>query len=350
MSRKTYQLKHTLFVVLFTLSIIITSCTNGLGKSNTSATIIGAGGTFPAPLYQRWFSEYNKQKPNIRVIYQPIGSGAGVEQFTEGTIDFGGSDVAMKDDEIKKVKQGVILLPMTAGSIVIGYKLPNIKNPLKLSRSVIANIFLGKIQKWNDPAIAKTNPGVNLPDSPITVIHRSEGSGTTGIFTKFLSKISPEWKDKVGDGKAVDWPVGVGGKGNEGVAAQIQQLDGAIGYVEYGYAKQTKLKFADLENKAGKYITVTTKSVTKALDTVELPENLRAFIDDPTGEEAYPLVTYTWLLVYKKYEHENKAKTLKEVLSWALTQGQKNSEELGYVPLPEKVLQKVKTAVNQIQT
>jgi phosphate transport system substrate-binding protein len=341
--------RRTCFISLVLLSFVATSCMGSSNAKDATITIIGAGRTFPAPLYQRWFSEYNKQKPNIQVSYQAVGSGAGVEQFTTGTVDFGASDTAMKNEEIKKVKQGVILLPMTAGSIVLAYNLPNAKSGLQLSRKALADIFLGKLKNWNDPTIAKLNPGVNLPDSPITVIHRSEDSGTTDVFTKYLSKISPEWKEKVGEGKAVSWVVGLGGKGNDGVAAQIQQIEGAIGYVEYIYAKQTKMPTAKPENKAGKYIESTTESATKALNTAKLPENLRVFITDPDQEEAYPLVTYTWMMVYKKYDDANKANTLKEVLNWALTDGQKYSEELGYVPLPPDALEKVKNAINQIQ-
>jgi len=341
--------RQIFFISLVLLSLVVTSCMGSSNAKDANVTIIGSGGTFPAPLYQRWFSEYNKQKPNIQVSYQAVGSGAGVEQFTTGTVDFGASDTAMKDEEIKKVKQGVIMLPMTAGNIVLAYHFPNAKSGLQLSRQALADIFLGKVKTWNDPAIAKLNPGVDLPDSPITVIHRSEGSGTTDVFTKFLSKISPEWKEQVGEGKAVSWVVGLGGKGNAGVAAQIQQIDGAIGYVEYVYAREAKIPIAKLENKAGKYIEPTTESATKALDTAKLPENLRVFITDPDGEESYPLVTYTWMMVYKKYDDATKANTLKEVLNWALTDGRKFNEELGYIPLPPEALAKVKKAINQIQ-
>lgn len=344
------SVRRAFFLSLVVVSFIITSCIGHPSGGDVKVSLIGAGGTFPGPLYQRWFSEYNKQKPNIRVSYQPVGSGAGVEQFTGGTVDFGASDVAMKDEEIAKVKQGVILLPMTAGSIVLAYNLPDVKSGLKLSRQVYTDIFLGKINNWNDQSIAKVNPDVQLPNLPITVIHRADGSGTTGVFTKLLSAISPEWKSKVGEGKTVSWPVGVGGKGNEGIAAQIQQIEGAIGYLEYAYAKQINLTFASLENKAGKYVEPTPESDTKTLTKVNLPENLRAFITDPEGEDSYPLVTYTWLMAYKKYKDPNKAKTLKEVLEWGLTEGQKYSVELGYIPLPQEVAQKVKAAVEQIQS
>jgi|SRR5919199_2448962 phosphate transport system substrate-binding protein len=313
--------------------------------------LVGTGATFPAPLYQRWFQDLNGKYPKVQINYQPQGSGAGVEQFTKGTVDFGASDVAMKDDEITKVpddKGGVLLLPMTAGSIVLAYNLPDVQGELKLPRQVYTDIFLGKIKKWNDPAIANANPGVKLPDQNITIVHRSDGSGTTAVFTKHLSAISPEWKSKVGDGKTVQWPTGVGAKGNEGLTAQVQQTQGAITYVEYGYANNNKLKMASLENKKGKFVAPTDQSAAKTLETVQLPENLRAFITDPEGDEAYPIVTYTWMLVHKKYPDADKAKAVEAMVEYGLTEGQKASAELGYVPLPKGVVEKVASAADQI--
>jgi phosphate transport system substrate-binding protein len=313
-----------------------------------NVALVGAGATFPAPLYQRWFSEYNKQQPNVQVSYQPVGSGAGVQQFTQGTVDFGASDVAMTDAEIAKVQRGVVLLPMTAGAVVLSYNLPNVQSGLKLPRQVYPAIFQGQIKTWNDPKIAQANPGVNLPNLPITVIHRSDGSGTTSVFTSHLSAISPGWKSQVGSGKTVNWPVGVGAKGNEGVTAQIQQTQGAIGYVEYGYAKQNNLPTVTLQNKSGKYVAPTPQTAADTLNAVTLPSNLRAFITDPTGANSYPIVTYTWLLAYKNYPDANKAKALKDVINYGLTQGQQYSNELGYVPLPNKVVQKVQAAAKSI--
>lgn len=318
------------------------------GGANVSLT--GAGASFPAPLYQRWFSEYNKQKPNVRVSYQSVGSGAGVEQFTQGTVDFGASDTGMKKEEIAKVAKGVVLLPMTAGSIVLTYNLPDVQNSIKLPRQVYTDIFLGKIKNWNDAAIAQANPGVNLPNLPITIVHRSDGSGTTSVFTNHLSSINPEWKSKVGSGKTVDWPAGVGAKGNEGVTAQVQQAQGAIGYTEYGYAKQNNMAVATLENKAGNYVEPTPESGAKALAAVELPADLQASITDPEGADSYPIVTYTWIMAYKKYDDPNKAQAIKDVVQWGLNEGQKFSQDLGYVPLPPEVVDKVEAAANQIQS
>jgi phosphate transport system substrate-binding protein len=311
--------------------------------------LIGAGASFPAPLYQTWFTELNKKYPNLKVNYQSVGSGAGVEQFTQGTLDFGASDVAMKDEEINKVpaEKGVLLLPLTAGSIVLAYNLPEVPQ-LQLSRAVYTDILLGKIKFWDDPAIAKINSNVKLPKEEIKVIYRADGSGTTGVFTKHLSTISPEWKTQVGEGKSVKWPIGVGAKGNEGVTAQIQQTQGSIGYVEYGYAKESKLKFASLENKSNQFVLASEESASKTLASVTLPENLRAFISDPEGAESYPIVTYTWILAYKKYADTRKAKAMEATIEYALTDGQKIASELGYVPLPANVINKVAAAADQI--
>ena len=309
--------RKALLAPLVALTLGLTACGGtdtsapgeGAGEGGKSVSLTGAGASFPAPLYQRWFSEYNKQNPNVKVSYQSVGSGAGVEQFTQGTVDFGASDVAMKDEEITAVERGVALLPMTAGSIVLAYNLPDVSE-LKLSRQVYIDILMGKIKKWNDTAIASLNPDANLPDSQITVVHRSDGSGTTGVFTKHLSAISPEWQEKVGEGKTVEWPTGLGAKGNEGVTAQILQTEGSLGYIEYGYAKQQEIPTATLENKAGNYIAPSEESAADALGATTLPENLRAFVSDPEGENSYPIVTYTWLLAYQNYGDADKLQAL----------------------------------------
>jgi phosphate transport system substrate-binding protein len=318
-------------------------------KNNVGLT--GAGATFPAPLYQNWFVLLNQMIPKVQFNYQSVGSGAGVEQFTKNTVDFGASDVAMKDEEIAKVSKGVLMLPMTAGSIVMAYNLPGVEG-LKLSQANLADILLGKITKWNDPKLVADNPDLKLPDSPITVVHRSDGSGTTGVFTKYLSAISPEWKSSIGDGKSVQWPTTkgkfIGGKGNEGVTAGIQQNAGALGYVEYGYAKNNGLTMASLQNKAGQFIEPNEASAAETLATVELPANLRAFIINPEGEKSYPIVTYTWMLAYKKYDDPEKAKAMEVMIQYGLTEGQKQSAELGYIPLPAVVVEKVAAVADTI--
>jgi phosphate transport system substrate-binding protein len=318
--------------------------------------VYGAGATFPAPLYKRWFLEYYKRHPEVRVNYQAIGSGAGIRQFSANLVTFGASDAAMSDKEIAKAmeenprRKGILLLPMTAGSVSICYNLPGIESGLKLSREVYVDIFLGKITSWDDPAIAKLNPGVNLPELEIAVVRRADGSGTTFAFTNHLSAISPEWKEKVGVGKSVTWPVGIGGNGNAGVAAWIQQTPGAIGYLEYGYAELTHLSMASVENKAGHYILPTLESGQAALADVVMPENLRAFLPDPPGANAYPLVTYTWLLCFKDYsDSPAEAAALRDVIRYCLTEGQNFSAELGYIPLPPDVSKRVLKAVDEIQ-
>jgi phosphate transport system substrate-binding protein len=309
----------------------------------------GAGATFPAPLYQRWIAEYSKANPDVQINYQGVGSGAGIKQFTQNLVSFGASDAAMKDEEITAVKQGVVLIPATAGSIVLAYNLPGVQN-LKLSREAYVGIFLGKIKKWDDPAIAKANEGTKLPGTAIMVCERSDGSGTNFVFTKHLSAISPEFKDQVGEGTSVTWPTGVAGKGNDGVTALIKQTPGAIGYVEYGYAKNNKLAFAALQNKAGEFVTATTASGAATLATTQFPANLlRAWPSDPDGKEAYPISTFTWLLLYKKYDNAPIGEAVKKFVNFGLTDGQKFAEDLGYIPLPKEIVDKDLEALKGVE-
>lgn len=319
-----------------------------MAASQAGVQLSGAGASFPAPLYQRWAVEYNKANPDVQVNYQSVGSGAGIKQFTAGTVDFAASDAAMKDEEIAAVKNGAVMIPATAGSIVIAYNLPGVKD-LKLSREAYTGIFLGTITNWNDDAIKKTNPGVDLPDLPINVAYRSDGSGTTFVFTKHLSAVSKEFADEVGTDKSVTWPAGVGGKGNEGVTALIKQTPGTVGYVEYGFAVNNQLATASLENKAGKFIAPTEKSGAATLAGLELPANLRAWPEDPAAEDAYPIATFTWLLLYGKYEDAAKRDALKAFVKWGLTDGQKLAPELGYIGLPESVVAKDLAALDTVK-
>lgn len=309
-------------------------------------TLQGTGASFPAPIYSRWFREFGTKNPNLRVNYQATGSGAGIKAFVEGQTDFGASDAAMTDEEINQAHGNVALLPITAGNIVLGYNLDDVKS-LKLSRKAYVGIFLGEIEKWNDPEIAKANPAVKLPDKDITVVHRSDGSGTTFVFTQHLATISDAWKP--GKGTSVDFPVGVGGRKNDGVAALIAQTPGAIGYIEYAFAISSEMAMAELENKTGKFVAPSLEASRKALGAVKLPEDMRAWVADPEGDDAYPIVTYTWILAKKRYDEAAKADAMKKLLAWCLTDGQKLSEELHYVPLPEVVAQQVVQAVNTIQ-
>jgi phosphate transport system substrate-binding protein len=320
----------------------------GLARAQDAITLQGTGATFPAPLYQKWFTEYNKAHPNVQINYQALGSGAGIKQFQQHLVDFGASDAAMTDQEMAPVKDGVVLLPMTAGAIVLAYNLPGVTTDLKLSREAYVGIFLGKITKWNDPAIAKSNDGTNLPDTKITVVSRSDGSGTTFVFTSHLSAISDDWKNGPGPGKAVNFPAGVAGKGNPGVAALIKETPGAIGYVEYGYAIQAQMPMALLENKSGKFVKAGLDTGKDALASVQLPENLRAWVTDPTGPDSYPIVTYTWLLCYKKYGDSHKLDALKSVIKYGLTDGQSFSADLGYIPLPGNVVDADMKVLEQI--
>ncbi|MEM1172518.1 MAG: phosphate ABC transporter substrate-binding protein PstS [Cyanobacteria bacterium P01_H01_bin.35] len=344
-------IRNTSKVSLVALTVGLATTIAGVKYSlaQQKVNLVGAGASFPAPLYQRWFADMRDSRSDIGVDYQSVGSGAGVERFTQELVDFGASDVAMKDDEIAKVGRGVMMLPMTAGSIVLAYNLPGVSD-LKLSREVYVDILLGKITKWNDSKIAAINSGVNLPNLPITVVHRSDGSGTTGVFTKHLSAISPEWKQKVGEGKTVQWPTGIGGQKNDGVAAGIRQTEGAIGYIEFGFSKNAGLPTAALENKSGQYIKASLESAKATLAAVKLPGNLRAFISDPEGSNSYPIVTYTWMLIYNQYPNAAKAQAIEKMIEYGLNEGQKVSADLGYIPLPDNVRQTVAKAADEISS
>lgn len=343
-----------LLMSVLLVSIGCSSPSNSTGKDGQQAvTLQGVGATFPAPIYTRWFAEFNKLNPNIKINYQGQGSSAGIKNFTEGLVDFGASDSAMTDDQIAKTKGNVLMLPVTAGSVVIVYRLPGIDN-LKLSREALVGIFLGKVRKWNDPLIAQCNePSLALPDLDILVAHRADGSGTTFALSSHLSAISEEWKKEKGVGQKIDWPTDgfVGVNGNDGIATRVGSKDGAIGYVEYSFAhkKDAPLTTAILQNKAGEYVRATTASGTAALANAQLPENLRLFVPDPEGKDSYPIVTYTWILARKEYNNAAKAKALRDVLRYVLTDGQSISEELGYLPLPETVRKQVLQAVDKIQ-
>ncbi|MBE7381851.1 MAG: phosphate ABC transporter substrate-binding protein PstS [Leptolyngbya sp. SIO1E4] len=314
-------------------------------------TLNGTGASFPLFLYERIFGEYRQTvDPNLLINYQPTGSAAGIQQMISQTVDFGASDVAMTDDEIAQVEPGVVLIPMTAGTVAIAYNLPGVESGLKLTRTALVNIFLGQLTQWNAPEIAAANPEVTLPDLPITLVHRSDGSGTTAVLTAHLSAISPDWDAQVGTGLNVNWPAGVGIKANAGVSAQIQQAEGAIGYVEYSYANQLGLPIAALENQAGQFVEPSPAAGAKGLAAVTMPENLKVFVTDPADPEAYPIVTYSWILAYQQYEEAAKGEALKAVLKWGLSEGQQFSEQLGYIPLPSAVVEQAAAAVDSIQT
>ena len=331
-------------VAVFSLSLTLIACG---GQKEESVKLQGAGASFPAPLYLKWFKSYSTTKPNIQVDYQSVGSGSGVKSFMDRTVDFAASDAAMKPEDMSKVDGGVQLLPMTAGSIVLAHSLKDVPN-LKLSREAYVGIFSGKITKWNDPAIASVNPDVKLPDLPINVIVRADSSGTTFVFTKHLSAVSKEFEKNIGVNNMPNWPVGTKSKGNEGITASLMTTPGSIGYIEYGYAKSQKLPFAALQNKAGNYVEATTASAAAGLASGEMPPDLIAWVSDPEAKDAYPIVTYTWMIFYKKYDNKAKSKALRDMINYGLTDGQKESEALGYVPLPPEVVTKVKAAAETI--
>jgi phosphate transport system substrate-binding protein len=313
--------------------------------------LTGSGASFPFPLYSTWFQMYNKKNKNVLINYQAKGSGAGIKDLINQTVDFAASDAAMSDEEIDKVKDGVIMLPMTAGTIVMAYNLPG-KLKIKLSRDVYPKIFLGEIKQWNDPLIAKDNPDAKLPDMDITVVRRSDSSGTTYVFTKHLSEVSEAWKNGPGTGKTVNWPDSdkiVAAPKNDGITATIRQTPGAIGYIEYSYAKLTKMPMAALQNKAGKFVEPTAETGAAALANAKLPPDMRVWLPDPAGDTSYPITTYTWMLFYKKYDDPEKAKVLRDVVEYCLAEGQKASDKMGYIPLPDTVVAAVRTAAADIK-
>ena len=301
----------------------------------------GAGATFPYIIYQDWMIAYNKTHPDVQLNYQSIGSGGGIRQFSDGTVDFGASDAPMKDSAIAAINGNVLHIPTVLGGDVPTYNLPGVKTTLRFTPDLLADIFLGKLTKWSDPRIAAVNPGVTLPNTDILVVHRSDGSGTTFIWTDYLSKVSPEWDRKVGRGTSVNWPVGLGGKGNEGVTATVQQTPGAIGYVELGYAMANKLPAGIVRNKAGKFITPAMESITAAaagaMKTMAPSTDFRVSITNPDGETAYPIASFTWFLIHKQYNDAAKAGALVKFVWWAETEGQSRAAPLGYAPLPPQL-------------
>jgi phosphate transport system substrate-binding protein len=308
----------------------------------SAGTINAAGATFPAPIYQKWFENFHKAHPDIQINYQAIGSGGGIRQLTEGTVDFGASDMPMTDDQLSKVtKFKVLHFPTVLGGIVPTYNVPGAPS-LKFTGETLAGIYLGNIKKWNDAAIKKDNPGVNLPGDDITVVHRSDGSGTSFVFSDYLSKVSPEWKSKVGANTSVNWPVGLGGKGNEGVAGLVKQTPNSIGYVELIYATQNKMEYGSVKNAAGNFVKADANTVTEAAAGAakEMPADFRVSITNAPGKNAYPISTFTWLLIPDKIGDATKKKSITDFLSWMMTTGQGDATGLDYAPLPKPVIAK----------
>ncbi len=316
-----------------------------------SVQIDGAGATFPFPIYSKWFAEYNRLHPSAEINYQAIGSGGGIRQLTNGTVFFGASDGPMTDQELKAAPDRVLHFPTVLGGVVPAYNLPGVSAELRFTGPMLADIILGKITRWNDPTLAKENPGVTLPNQAITVVHRADGSGTTYIFVDFLSKVSPEFKQKVGVGTSVQWPVGIGGKGNPGVAQLVAQTPGALGYVELIYALQNKIAYGSVRNAAGEYVRASLASVTAAAAGAaeHMPADFRVSITNAPGKAAYPISSFTWLLLSENPKDKARARIMVDFVKWALQDGQKDCADLGYAPLPASVVKLEMQALKRIQ-
>ena len=317
--------------------------------AGATITINGAGATFPYPIYSKWFDQYHTAHPEVQINYQSIGSGGGIKQLSSQTVFFGATDGPMNEEQLKSAPGPILHFPAVLGGVVPIYNVPGVTSQLHFNGAVLADIYLGRITKWNDARIAKENAGVTLPATDIAVVHRSDGSGTTYIFCDFLSKVSPDYKAKVGVNTSVAWPAGVGAKGNEGVSGLVQQTPGAIGYVELIFALQNKIPFAAVQNKAGEFVTATLDSVTAAAASVAMPDDFRVSITNADGKDAYPIASFTWLLLYQNPQDKERAKIMVDFLKWALTDGQKEATALHYAPLPQAVVDKELQAISKIQ-
>jgi phosphate transport system substrate-binding protein len=326
------------------------ACALVLCVGASAQSLNGAGATFPNPIYQKWFTQYSASHPGVQINYQSLGSGAGIRQITAGTVDFGASDGPMTDEQLSQVKGKLLHIPTVLGAVVPAYNIPGVRQELKFTPELLAGIFLGKITNWNDPAIARVNPGVRFPNLAIVVAHRADGSGTTYVFTDYLSKVSPEWNSKVGRNTSVKWPVGVGGKGNEGVAGTIQQIEGSVGYVELIYAVQNHIPYGVVRNKAGVFVkaSLATTTAAAAAAAANMPSDYRVSITNADGKDAYPIASFTWLLIPQQSRDAAKGKVLHDFLLWMLRDGERQTTELTYAPLPKEVVKKLQATINTI--
>jgi len=332
-------------------SFALVGCGTSAGDPNADVRLQGAGASFPAPLYQKWFSEYNKITPNAKFDYQSIGSGGGIKQISAKTVDFGASDAPMKDEELKGAPGEILHIPTVLGAVVVTYNLPSVTTDLKLTPDAIAGVYLGKITKWSDPAIAASNPGVSFPDATINVVRRSDGSGTSYVWTDYLSKVSSEWKEKIGAGTMVNWPaIGVGAKGNEGVTGSVKSTPNSLGYVELIYAEQNKLPYAAVRNSSGEFVKPSLESVTAAAAAAagQMPDDLRVSITDAAGKGAYPISSFTYFLVYKNQDDQAKGNALVKFLWWSIHDGEKMAKDLLYSPLPPEITAKAEQKIKSI--
>ena len=326
-------------------------CALALCVTSSAQSLNGAGATFPNPIYQKWFTEYSAAHAGVKINYQSLGSGAGIRQVIAGTVDFGASDGPMTDEQLSQCKSKILHIPTVLGAVVPAYNITGVKQELKFTPDILAGIFLGKINNWSDPAIAKVNPGVKFPNQAIVVVHRSDGSGTTYVFTDYLSKVSAEWNSSVGKSTSVKWPVGLGGKGNEGVAGTIRQIEGSIGYVELIYAVQNNISYGDVRNKRGNFVKASLASTTSAAAAAaaSMPADYRVSITDADGKDSYPIASFTWLLIPQQSRDASKGRVLQDFLSWMLKDGQSQVAALTYSPLPKEVVKKLQATIRTIQ-
>jgi len=336
---------------LLVVSLLLMLGATGGAQSGSPVLLNAAGATFPYPIYSKWFDVYHNEHPNVQINYQSIGSGGGIRQLLAGTVDFGATDGPMSDDQLSQAKFKILHFPTVLGADVPSYNIPGVTGELNFTQKALAGIFLGTITKWNDPEITKANPGVNFPDNEIVVIHRSDGSGTTYIWTDFLSKVSEEWKNKVGKGTSVNWPVGLGGKGNEGVSGLVKQTPNSIGYIELIYAVQNSISYGKVENAAGKFVKADLAGVTAAAAAAanEIPDDFRVSITNAPGATAYPISSFTWLLIPAQIPDATKRDAIKGFLKWMLEDGQKYNEGLSYAQLPKAVIAKETKAISLVQ-
>jgi len=331
-----------------TLKLMV--CAIVLCVTASAQSLNGAGATFPNPIYQKWFTQFSSSHPGVQINYQSLGSGAGIRQITAGTVDFGASDGPMSDEQLAQAPIKILHIPTVLGAVVPCYNIPGVKQELKFTPELLADIFLGKINNWNSPEIAKINPGVRFPNKDIVVVHRSDGSGTSYIFTDYLSKVSPEWNAKVGKNTSVKWPVGLGGKGNEGVAGTVRQIEGSIGYVELIYAVQNNISYGLVRNKSGNFVKASLETTTAAAAAAaaNMPSDYRVSITNPDGKNAYPIASFTWLLIPQQSRDASKGKVLHDFLEWMLKDGERETSSLTYAPLPKEVVRKLQATVRSI--
>jgi phosphate transport system substrate-binding protein len=346
MTEEIPTIMRKMLVVLFLLSALAVTA----GAQSSPLLLNAAGATFPYPIYSKWFDVYHTAHPNVQINYQSIGSGGGIRQLLAGTVDFGASDGPMSDDQLAQAKFKILHFPTVLGAVVPTYNIPGVTGELNFTQKALAGIYLGTITKWNDPELTKPNPGVNLPNSDIVVVHRSDGSGTSYIFTDFLSKVSADWKGKVGTATSVNWPVGLGGKGNEGVTGLVKQTAGAIGYVELIYAVQNNIPYGKVQNASGKFVKADLAAVTAAAASMkDMPEDFRVSITNAAGPTSYPISSFTWLLIPAQISDGAKRDAIKDFLKWMLVDGQKFNEGLSYAQLPKAVITKESKAISLIQ-